>query len=88
MDPQTAFYRWVQATQDGSLDDAAEHAEALQGWISKGGFLPVDDQERFVHSVAVSTDRYLISDPDPQAWVDAFNIDLDSLPDRCNGGGA
>lgn len=37
-----AWTEAVAALGEGHLDNLLEHVEALDGWLSKGGFLPTD----------------------------------------------
>ncbi len=40
MDPQVAWDRLLSAYADGDWDQIEEHAEALLGWLDRGGFPP------------------------------------------------
>jgi hypothetical protein len=40
MDPNVCLQNFVDAYENGQLEDAAEHYKNLAAWLSKGGFEP------------------------------------------------
>lgn len=46
MDPNEAMTRFLDAICAGLWEEAEEAAEALVGWVRRGGFLPDDPRPR------------------------------------------
>jgi hypothetical protein len=42
MDPNTTLQRLLEACHDNDREKALEAIEALQGWLARGGFVPLD----------------------------------------------
>jgi hypothetical protein len=48
MDPTQTWYDLIDAHREGRRDDAKDLREALEGWLTRGGFYPRDWDPRLV----------------------------------------
>jgi hypothetical protein len=51
MDPNTALQNLRNALNSGDLEEARESFNALDGWLSSGGFIPVDWSHARTHAL-------------------------------------
>jgi hypothetical protein len=85
MDPQSCFYAYLGAVQDGELDLAADAAEQYAEWIAKGGF-PAERCGAEVLRLDAEQDRFLIDDDGVERWLDCFLVSRESLSFHSNEG--
>lgn len=61
MDPNAAWNGMLGALMDGMIGEAKEYAEALLGWLDRGGFMPKATQVNMSRDDVYAVVRFVLS---------------------------